>query len=206
MDIRAVEEYLKQVKSVIHSRILLDDYGSIKELHIVSDSNRSPKQVSRDIQSVLVSTFGIVVDYKKISIAQIDCGLVESPDFRLKIKSIDYSINGSKLSVKVALEHEESSYEGSCCGINTQNNCLRMVGKSTLYAVERFLDIEEKFSLEDIKVCPSAGRDIILVTVVAFLDGREWVLSGSAVVVNDKRESVVRAVLDSVNRVLPMLN
>lgn len=205
MDIKAIEDYLRQVRSVIHSKILLDDDGSIKEMHIVCDSKRSPKQVSRDIQSVLVSGFGIDIDYKKISIAQIDCGAVSNSECRIKIHSIDYNVNGVKLTVKVILEYEDNIFEGVCSGPNTQNNCLRMVGKSTLQAIEKCIDAEEKFSLEDIKICNAAGREFVLAAVIVFLDGREWVLSGSSVVENDSMESVVKAVLDSLNRVLPKL-
>lgn len=202
MDVREIEQYLLQVKSVKSCRIQVDQGGSIQEIHVVSDLKRSPKQVSRDIQSVLISRFGLNVDYKKISIAQIKQDMAEYSDFRLKLKTIEYSIVDKRSEVRVILEKGEEPYEGIASGPNTSNNILRILGEATLRAVESFFGIDETFLLEDVKSVSLAGREAVIVAVTSVFDGGEQMLSGSAMVNNDKKEAVVKAALNAVNRVI----
>jgi len=60
---------LKDVKS---ASIVPDDKGSIMEAHIVAAMGRSPKQIARDVESMLVAKLGIPIDHRKISVAQIE--------------------------------------------------------------------------------------------------------------------------------------
>lgn len=60
---------MKDVKS---ASIVPDDKGSIMEAHIVAAMGRSPKQIARDVESMLVAKLGIPIDHRKISVAQIE--------------------------------------------------------------------------------------------------------------------------------------
>ncbi len=60
-----IEKNLEQIESIISSKFVLGQDGKIIELHIVSNGERNPKQLSRDIQSVLIATYDIAIDYKK---------------------------------------------------------------------------------------------------------------------------------------------
>lgn len=202
MDISAIEYSLKQLKSVDCCKILLDSNGEIEEIHVTSGSKRSPKQVSRDVQSVLISKFELDVDYKKISIAQTECGRDESNGVRLKMKSIEYSMDEMKVNIKVVLEKDDILYSGSSQGPYTANNVLRLLAKATLRAVETFFDFGDMFVLEGINSVSISDKKIIVTVVNIILDDEEQVLCGSALVHNDKKEAAVKATLDAVNRVL----
>lgn len=202
MDIREIEQYLVQLKSVRSCRILLDEAGTIQEIHVVSDLKRSPKQISRDIQSILISKYGLDIDYKKISIAQVNQDSAENTDFRLKLKTIEYTMSDKKSEVKVILEKDDESYEGSASGASTSNNILRMLGKATLNAVEEFCETEDTFIIDDVRSTAIAGKEVMLVAVTGVLGDNEYTLSGSAMVDKDRKESVVKATLNAVNRMV----
>lgn len=202
MDIPAIEYNLKQLKSVDYCKILLDENDEIKEIHITSGSDRSPKQVSRDIQSVLISQFGLEVDYKKISVAQIRSSTCDSKDIRLKVKSIEYSVDEMKVYIKVTLEKDDIIYYGQSQGPYTANNVLRLLAIATLRAVENCFDSGEMFVLEEITNISISGKNIIFAVVNALFGDKEQILCGSAFVQNDNKETAVKATLDAVNRVL----
>ncbi|MFY9188640.1 MAG: hypothetical protein WAO22_05195, partial [bacterium] len=69
-----VEEYeliLRQVRDVVSVRVVLDDTNSIQEIHVLTGRSRGPKQIVRDIESVLLAQFNTPIDHKKISVAQL---------------------------------------------------------------------------------------------------------------------------------------
>src|SRR5690242_732598 len=148
MDMSLVEQYLKQLDSVEHCKILLDSEGEIQEIHITAKSKRSSKQISRDIQSILISKFGLNIDYKKISIAQIKYEFEADNCSRLKFKAIEYSLDETKSSAKVVLEKDDELFEGAVSGPHTKNNVLALFSRATLKAVEAFLKIDDIFVVE----------------------------------------------------------
>ncbi len=199
MDFREVEQYLKQIKAVESCRIIVDEEQDIEEIHIVSSMRRSPKQISRDVQSILISKFGLDIDHKKISIAQIDTDSTTDGG-RLKLKTIEYSITDGKANVKVVLEKDDERYEGVISGTNTTYNTQRMLAKATLNAVEKYCEVEDAMVLEDIKTATIAGNEVVVVAVSMILPNREQMMTGSALVSRDKKEAIVKATLDAVNR------
>lgn len=63
-------DLIDKLAGIIKSHIVIND-EEITEIHVLSDTSRSPKQLARDIQSALMVRFGVNVDHKLISIAQI---------------------------------------------------------------------------------------------------------------------------------------
>lgn len=202
MDISLVEQCLKQLESVENCKILLDNDGKIQEIHITAKSKRSSKQISRDIQSILISRFGLNIDYKKISIAQIKYEFEEDISLRLKYKAIEYSMGEMKSSAKVVLEKDDEFYEGTISGPYTTNNVLSLFARATLKAVEAFLRIDDIFVLESVGNFSLAGKDVVVTIVNSIYDGHEQILSGSSVGKSDKKETTVKSTLDAVNRIL----
>src|SRR5665647_1405511 len=66
------EQAIKQIKSVIAARINVNSQWEIEEVHILASSGRAPKQIVRDIESMLVAQFNLQIDHKKISVAQVE--------------------------------------------------------------------------------------------------------------------------------------
>ena len=118
----------------------------------------------------------------------------------MKLKTIEYSLTGSKTEVKVILEKDEVVVEAMVSGSNTRFNTQRILSTATLRATERFLEKDDLFLFEDVKVVNIAGDDVVVVSVVAMESGHEKRLFGCAHVTRDLNESVVRATLNAINR------
>ncbi len=200
MNIKEMEQLINQISSVISCKIVIDDQNNIQEIHVLSNVKRGPKQISRDIQSILISKFGLNIDYKKISVAQIDENMSEDIDFRLKLSSIQYSLSESKAIIKVTLEKEGKHYEGQASGIQTKHNSEKMIATATLKAVENFLGIEDMFIIEDLKTVNIAHRDVVVTAIIYINEYEEQFFTGCASVNRDKKEAIVKSTLDGINR------
>jgi hypothetical protein len=73
------------------------------------------------------------------------------------------------------------------------------VGAATLRAVETYLRSGQAFRLKAATVVPLATYQVA-VALVGWAGPQEELLSGAAIVRDDPRDAVVRAVLDAVNR------
>lgn len=197
---KLIEKSLEKIDSIISSRFVLGEGETIEEVHIVSNGKRSAKQLSRDIQSVLIATYDIDVDYKKISIAELPQLDLDKIYHRLKVEGVSYENNGHKASVTVNLSDSKGSYSHSNTGLNTCRNIDRMLVDSTLKNVEKASEVSDVFILEDIKTVQLSVDKVVLVIIMRVSDGEEKRMCGSCLIGNDYRESVVKATLDSINR------
>ena len=66
-----IEDVVRQLKDVVSARAVLGSSGRVDELHVLVNPKRAPKQVARDIESAVRAHLDFTLDYKKISIAQI---------------------------------------------------------------------------------------------------------------------------------------
>lgn len=197
---KLIEKTLEKIESILSTRFVLDEQEEIKEIHIVSNGKRNPKQLSRDIQSILIATYDLEVDYKKISIAEVHDMDIEKARPRLKLEGVSYENNGPRASVTVNLSDREETYTQSYTGLNTTRNIERMLVKSTLKNVEKAFELEDVFILEDIKSVQLSMDKVVLVIIMCFLNGEEKRMCGSCLIQNDYRQSVVKATLDAINR------
>ncbi|MDK2919146.1 MAG: hypothetical protein PWQ37_1879 [Candidatus Petromonas sp.] len=203
----SMEEIINNLPEVISSKIVLDDNNEVEEIHVLSDTSRNPKQISRDIQSALTAKFGIDIDHKKISIAQINFKQNLNNDFRLRINSINYSTLGNIAEVKVLLQKGNEIIEGNAKGTNTTINSYRLLSLATLDCIHSLLNISNTFVVEDIERITLAKKDVII-TAIGFItsSGTEELLVGSAIVRKDEKESIVKATLDAINRKIVRFN
>lgn len=65
-----LEQDLLRVPGVRSARVIGTDVPS--EIHIVTTSKRSPKQVVRDVQSLAAAGFGMPIDHRIVSVVQLD--------------------------------------------------------------------------------------------------------------------------------------
>lgn len=201
MQIEKIENYLLKVQSIIGCKVITGDNDQISEMHIVSDLRRSPKQILRDIEAVMISEFDLPIDYKKVSIAQVRSGSIKlDQDPRLKLRLIEYNNDGTNVTVKVALEKQDEVYESELVGINTANNFNRLVGGVVLNTVANYLKVSDVFVFEDVKFIELANVKVVVVSITSVINGKEEIYTGTAKVASDHKEAVARATLDAVNR------
>lgn len=202
MDHKIIEENLQQIDSVISSKIIIGEGSQIEEIHIVSNGTRNPKQIARDVESVILANFDYRIDHRKISVAQLDDIDIRKIKPRLKLNGISKETSGNKANVKVSILKADEEFVASKTGINSNRNIERMLAEATVMAVEDSIGINDLFIVEDIRSIMIASVQVVVVLVSSLINGQEIILSGSSVVKNDYYLSVAKATLDSINRFL----
>lgn len=200
MNVELIEKTIEKLDSVVSCKIISDENNNFEEIHIVSNGVRTAKQLVRDTQSILIATYNIQIDHKKISIAEIQDDSLKRVASRLKIMSVSHDNNGQRAIVKVVLDNHRDIFENSKMGINTSRNVDRMLVDATLRTVEDAHGLEETFILEDIKTVNISTGKAILVVITCFNNSIEQRFCGSCLITNDYKEAVVKATLDALNR------
>ncbi len=204
--VKEYEHLIGQIRDVISTRVITDAQGSIEEIHVLAGSGRSPKQIVRDVESAFMTQFGLAVDHKKISIAQVqDQGEVPLEQARVKLGAVSFSTTGPRADCHVQLELSGDVYEGGASGANSATGRLRLVASATVAAVEQYFKSTPMFSIDDIVSLNVAGRRVVNVVLTLMTSLGEENFVGSSLVKDDEREAVARATLDAINRKLAML-
>jgi len=206
-----IERTLGSIAEIKAARVVASPEGHILEIHVLALPNKSPKQLVRDIESALQAAWGIEVDHKKISIAQLGAEslpaeeTIAAPEARARIESINANVSGVHATVAVHLEIEGEMYIGEAAGPASQTGRQRLVAQATLNAVEQYVHGAHSFALEDVAVC-QLGRERVAVCCVAHVSPfGEQAFAGSALVRQSEKDSIVKATLDAINRRLGLL-
>ena len=206
--VEEVEELISMLPAVLKARVNVNDWGLIEEVHVLSTIERSGKQVVRDIESALAARWGIKIDHKKISVAQLVGIEPTLPPKRLKVKDFQmfHNLLNPTVRCKVTLadpddQDEGPSWMGNAEGPGGAEQILRMAGVATMDAINRSVPDGHYFTLESANIFKAGGRDVALTTVTYLIgpDNQE-LLAGAAVVYGDPVEAVIRASLDAINR------
>ena len=197
-DIEAVVSRLRGVIAV--SVVPSDDGREVAELHVLTDSDRTPKQVVRDVESAVMARLGVAIDHKKISVAQVNDGTPRFDQSRCKFSDVSISFNGSRSEATVRLMRDGAVFSGSANGTSSRSAQMKLIANATLRAIEEAGLSEASVALEEATEVAVAERKIAVV-VVNLINGRgEELLSGSAIIKQDVWKGVVNATLDAVNR------
>jgi len=205
---RDAEEVIRRLRGIQAVRVDLEEDGKIDQVHVLSSGDRTPRVVVADVIAAVAAELGVTIEPRQIRVAMLREGQKEPGPAparpRLKLVGLAVSVLRNTAEVKVRLEHEGAVFEGGAQGPNSASHRLELVGVATLRAVEAFLHSDGLFLLEGVLAVPLSKHQAALV-LVSWLGPQEQVLSGSAVVRDDPREAVVRAVLNAVNRPISWL-
>ena len=69
LPIKRAEELILTLPGVISARIIAGDNGSIEQIHVLTNSELTPKQMVRNIESALIAHLSMRIDHRKISVA-----------------------------------------------------------------------------------------------------------------------------------------
>lgn len=206
-----IEEALGQVSEIRAARVVTSSDGHIDEIHVLALPSKAPKQLVRDIESTLMAAFGIAVDHKKISIAQLGQESVPviaesaKAKARAQIKNINVEVAGVYVNIAVALELEGELYTGRATGPASRTGRERLVAEATLDAIAQYLQGAFTFALEDVEIIRLGRESIACACVVLVTSLGEQAFAGSALVRQNDKDSIVRATLDAINRRLGFL-
>ena len=172
---------------------------------------------------MLVAKLGLAVDYRKISIAQVDAereappAMEEPPSAapspveparpsptQSRIEFIGVSVAQSHLKaearVEVALEGVTTV--AAATGADSSDSVMRLVAEATLEAVQRFYESGGLFAVSSVEQCTVGGKPIVVVSVSHVVERHERPLVGACPINGDVPRATVLATLDAINRFL----
>jgi hypothetical protein len=205
-ELAGIEKELCRLPEVNAARIVADDIGRPKELHVLAGAGKSPKQIARDIQSVAMATFGLELDHRIISVVQLDAEHMQplvAPvgQARVAIGNISSEQSGMRSIARVRLRRGDDESEGTGEGSIAESSRNRAVAQATLDALRRLVPAAENADVETAACVHLGNREVAIATLVFVVPPHEEVVSGSAVVRGgNEPEALARAVLDATNR------
>lgn len=196
------QELICRLEGVQAAQVVFAENGMPCEIHVLAGPEKSSKSLVRDIQSALTAQFGVQVDHRIISVAQLSEGLVPRGDFRLAHTGLEIKSAGGRVSASVTLARGGDTYTGHGESANTPFARRRCVSEAALAAVNRAAG-ETCFELASVDAVTLAGQGIVVAQVYSLRDGQR--LLGSAFLNEDPDNAAVHSVLSAVNRRLSVL-
>lgn len=207
--IREMEADLERLVGVHTARIQTED-GEISEVHVVSDPNRRPKWVVRDVVTTIFAKHGIRVPYQKVSVAGSApacatlraAGETMSPG-RIEVVSVRLALEGELLRATVELRDARRTVEETADRLATRANRLRVVGAATLEGVRKLAPGLCPLHLDEVCTVTVGGLQVVLAHLVLLSPHGERSLVGSFPSEDGRIEAAANAVLDAVAEGLP---
>ena len=196
------QELICRLEGVQAAQVVFAENGMPCEIHVLAGPEKSSKSLERDIQSALTAQFGVQVDHRIISVAQLSEGLAPRGDFRLAHTGLEIKSAGGRVSASVTLARGCDTYTGHGESANTPFARRRCVSEAALAAVNRAAG-ETCFELASVDAVTLAGQGIVVAQVYSLRDGQR--LLGSAFLNEDPDNAAVHSVLSAVNRRLSVL-
>lgn len=207
-----MEKLLLTVEGVDSLRIVPDGQGGIEEIHVLSASELSAKQVVRNIESALLAQFGLQVDHRKISVAQVKAAelplraaekeelLAAAPHRRLLLEGFHMERKaGHRVVCRVELRNGKEVYEGAAEGPDYSKSRLEVAGRAVLNALIH-ADGEGQLALEGVAALQRFGHPLVVVVIQGREGRRTFPLPGIARIDDSPEEAVVLACLAATNR------
>ena len=229
LPIKRAEELILTLPGVISARIIAGDSGAIDQIHVLTTSELTPKQMVRNIESALIAHLAMRIDHRKISVATtsetkpkllepevkvapppavVETYHVPSPTprtgpFARRLYFEDVEVRGSRskgLSCRVTLRKGTSSFIGEALGIEGDRSRVELAARATLLAIADADNREGQLGVQGVKVFDAFDRTFVFVAV-SVRSGREnKVLTGSVELRESQESAGVLAVLDATNR------
>lgn len=221
------EAAIRALRDVDGASIQLDG-DEIREIHILTRSTRPPKQIVRDVQTVLLTTFNRSIDYRVVSVAYANAerdgsdrapvasrppaaveGRPESETGtsferagaeRIRFVSVNLFVSGPRTQAQVELRWKGLSRMGSASGWSTRDGAHRLVAQATLAAVQEFLAGEVALGIPEVDFMKVGRRRIAVVTLALLAHRQEKALVGGCAIEQDVQQAVVLATLAGLNR------
>jgi hypothetical protein len=200
---RDVEAVVRRIPGVSATRVELGDGGRVDQIHVLGSSDRSVRWLVSQIIAAVGAELGVTLEPAQVRVALQRPGQTEPGPApvraRLKFSGLTVTTLRDAQEAKVRIEQDGLTYEGAASGPAGASQSPGVVGLAALRAVETYLRCDGVFQLKAATLSPLGAQQVAL-ALVAWLGPEEEILSGIAIIRDDPREAVARAVLDAVNR------
>lgn len=228
--LKRIEKLLVELDGVGSLKLVPDGHGGIDEVHVLSSSSLSPKQIVRNIESALLAEFGMQIDHRKISIARTrppeisKAGAVDAssgasaeaapaaepgtrpePEVRRPPRTLLHDVRmerraGREFSCRVELKRADETHVGEAEGPDFERSRMEVAAVAALEALQESAEEDVHLSLQGVSLLPSLGRSFVVALVGASEGRTAETLSGIATVNDSVEEAAVLACLMATNR------
>ena len=195
------QQAIGRIRGVIRSTVVLGGDGRIAEVHVIAAPDRSPKRVVRDVESLLAARFGVRIDYRKISLVQLDPE--DDTDSPLRLCYADARLSGGRITVVLKDDLRDYTGSGACPPDAVESVMVAATAEATLDAVQQAIAGTVRLKGRDAQVVDTQGDRVCLQIIEASTSRGEERLSGTCIVAGDMREAACKATLDALNRRIP---
>jgi hypothetical protein len=207
-ELRDLEDELCRLTGVHAVRVVGDRSGRPIEVHVLSDPSKPAKQTVRDVRAVAQTVFGIELDHRIVSVAQLNTNDENTPvgielpraAERARVGAINIEAVGLRAQVRVVLVENDREVTGYAEGSVASAARPQLVAAAALDAVRQSEPAAEAIHITSAEISRIGSNRVAVVTVVYVDPPSELVVSGSAVVRRDRDDAVARALLDATNR------
>src|SRR3954468_611121 len=207
-ELRDLEDELCRLAGVHAVRVVGDRSGRPIEVHVLSDPSKPAKQTVRDVRAVAQTVFGIELDHRIVSVAQLNTNEQNTPvgielprsETRARVGSIHIEAAGPRPEVPAVLTDGARELTGYAEGSVASAARPQLVAAAALDALRQGDPAAEAIHITSAEISRVGSNRVAVVTVVYVDPPSELVVSGSAVVRRDRDDAVARALLDATNR------
>lgn len=197
LNISELEETIRKINGIFDCRIVATE-DQIEEIHVLASPRRMPKQLVRDIESACMARFGLRIDHKKVSIAQL-AGESAATKEEICLEKLSLEYTNDNLEVKVQVDCQGQSFEGKAKGANTPILRLRLIAQAILSAMEAAQE-NSQFILEEIRREEIGRNKVVLASILACVKGEEQQLVGMALLDNSDVQAAALAILRALGK------
>lgn len=198
LDGRVMETAINKIRGVYAVQVVITDDG-VEEIHVIASPTRKPKQVVRDIESMLLVNFGIRVDYRRISLVQMQEERLFQVEGRPRLVAVR-TFEGLTRRAEVELEKDGHLYTATARPTHDDMSGVELVSRATLEAMAQVLGEPFVYRIEETRTIAIDSIDALVVVVgIEFHNSHEKLL-GISMVRSDPLEAAARATLNAVNR------
>ena len=219
LDLRDVEIELCRLPDVVAARIVVGPDGEPVEVHVLAHTGKHAKQVARDIQSVALTSFGLDIDRRIISVVQLSANGEHAPSpspsttspsepvstFRILIAAVEARTAQRRTAIRITLTRGADEAVGTAEGSSATSARPILVAAATLDALRQLEGSAQHLDVDGAAVGRVGAEEVVTVTLVAVDPPYERHLVGSAILHHQLDDAVARAVLDATNRRLSHL-
>jgi hypothetical protein len=217
-----IDTLLETLTGIVRARVRPDEKGGqLLEIHVLSDGALAPKQIVRNIETLLKTAFDLTIDHRIVSIAVLKegadvedagrdagapvataRGAVGAPAAsRVVFHGLRIDQEDSlKCTAHVELKLGDVIFEGSHRDTDTPEARVYAAARAVIEALEYLTEKEMAFYLAGLEQMRVYEERVLVVLIEARRGRQRMRMVGTAVVKDDLHEAAVRAVLDAVNR------
>lgn len=203
--LETLHEQIIHLEGVISAKILKTDNGEIDEIHIVAQKSRNPKNLVRDIETLVQVNLDKEIDHKKISIAQVNITPDNNANQRIQLVAINRLYNQPVCEVHLRFGNQDfrERHEGE-----VQETVPSLIAQAMIKTLQTILPGQIRLETKNIFLTGN-NNEIMVIELywITLEDGRvvRDPLIGTAYIKDEITLASGQAFLDAVNRKIQLM-